>query len=148
MDINDLFDGIAEAFRQYQAEMVEQEQASSNSNPTGLGPKAEAEKTEKKAATGSVCLKIDGGGGGSRTRVLNRQVIGVYMLSIRLKSHFTAWAGHLPTVKPASCSGLVAPSGSPALRHSLMSSPLTLYQASRQGRHCLSSEGEFFVRNY
>ncbi len=27
MDINDLFDGIAEAFRQYQAEMAEQEQA-------------------------------------------------------------------------------------------------------------------------
>jgi len=26
MDINDLFDGIAEAFRQYQAEMNEQEQ--------------------------------------------------------------------------------------------------------------------------
>jgi len=51
MDINDLFDGIAEAFRQYQAEMVEQEQASSNPNPTGLEPKAEAEKTEKKVAT-------------------------------------------------------------------------------------------------
>jgi hypothetical protein len=27
MDINDLFDGIAEAFRQYQAEMAEQAQA-------------------------------------------------------------------------------------------------------------------------
>ena len=51
MDINDLFDGIAEAFRQYQAEMTEQEQASSNPNPTGLGPKTKAEKTEKKLAT-------------------------------------------------------------------------------------------------
>ena len=51
MDINDLFDGIAEAFRQYQAEMVEQEQASSNPNPTGLEPNAEAEKTEKKVTT-------------------------------------------------------------------------------------------------
>ena len=51
MDINDLFDGIAEAFRQYQAEMNEQEQASNNPNPTGLGPKTEAEKTEKKVAT-------------------------------------------------------------------------------------------------
>ncbi len=30
MDINDLFDGIAEAFRQYQAEMTEQKQASAN----------------------------------------------------------------------------------------------------------------------
>ena len=51
MDINDLFDGIAEAFRQYQAEMNEQEQAFSNPNPAGLGPKREAEKTEKKVAT-------------------------------------------------------------------------------------------------
>ena len=51
MDINDLFDGIAEAFRQYQAEMAEQAQASLNPNPTGLEPKTEAEKTEKKVAT-------------------------------------------------------------------------------------------------
>lgn len=51
MDINDLFDGIAEAFRQYQAEMSEQEQASANLNPAGLEPEAEAEKTEKKVAT-------------------------------------------------------------------------------------------------
>jgi hypothetical protein len=51
MDINDLFDGIAEAFRQYQAEMNEQEQALSNPNPTGLVPETEAEKTEKKVAT-------------------------------------------------------------------------------------------------
>jgi len=50
MDINDLFDGIAEAFRQYQAEMNEQEQASSNPNTAGLEPNAEAEKTEKKVA--------------------------------------------------------------------------------------------------
>ncbi len=51
MDINDLFDGIAEAFRQYQAEMAEQEQASANPVPTGLGAETEAEKTEKKVAT-------------------------------------------------------------------------------------------------
>jgi hypothetical protein len=51
MDINDLFDGIAEAFRQYQAEIAEQEQASANPNPTGLEPETEAEKTEKKVAT-------------------------------------------------------------------------------------------------
>lgn len=51
MDINDLFDGIAEAFRKYQAEMADQEQASGNLNPTGLGPETEAEKTEKKVAT-------------------------------------------------------------------------------------------------
>ncbi|WP_035275514.1 hypothetical protein [Desulfogranum japonicum] len=51
MDINSLFDGIAEAFRQYQAEMNEQEQASSNPNPAGLEPETEAEKTEKKVAT-------------------------------------------------------------------------------------------------
>jgi hypothetical protein len=51
MDINDLFDGIAEAFRQYQAEMAEQAQASANPNPTGLEPETEAEKTEKKVAT-------------------------------------------------------------------------------------------------
>ncbi len=48
MDINDLFDGIAEAFRQYQAETAEQTEVSSNPNPTGLEPKTEAEKTEKK----------------------------------------------------------------------------------------------------
>lgn len=51
MDINDLFDGIAEAFRQYQAEMNEQEQALSNSIPVGLEPETKAEKTEKKVAT-------------------------------------------------------------------------------------------------
>jgi hypothetical protein len=51
MDINDLFDGIAEAFRQYQAEMAKQAQASANPNPTGLWPNAEAEETEKKVAT-------------------------------------------------------------------------------------------------
>ncbi len=39
MDINDLFDGIAEAFRQYQAQMADQEQASGDLNPTGLGLK-------------------------------------------------------------------------------------------------------------
>ena len=51
MDINDLFDGIAEAFRQYQAEMAKQAQALNNPNPTGLWPNAEAEETEKKVAT-------------------------------------------------------------------------------------------------
>jgi len=51
MDINDLFEGITEAFRQYQAEMTEQEQASANRNPAGLEPETEAEKTEKKMAT-------------------------------------------------------------------------------------------------
>ena len=51
MDINDLFDGIAEAFRQYQAETAEQTEVSSNPNPAGLEPETEAEKTEKKAAT-------------------------------------------------------------------------------------------------
>lgn len=48
MDINELFEGIAEAFGRYQAEMAEQEQALNNLNSTGLGPNAEAEKTEKK----------------------------------------------------------------------------------------------------
>jgi len=51
MEINDLFDGIAEAFRQYQAEMAEQSQVSVNSAPAGLEPKTEAEKPEKKVAT-------------------------------------------------------------------------------------------------
>ncbi len=51
MGINDSFEGIAEAFRQYQAEMNEQERASANPNPTGLEAKTEAEKTEKKVAT-------------------------------------------------------------------------------------------------
>ncbi len=51
MDINDLFEGIAEACQQYQAEMNEQEQASAKPNPTGLEAKTEAEKTEKKVAT-------------------------------------------------------------------------------------------------
>ena len=47
MDINDLFDGIVEAFRQDQAEMAEQEQASANPNTAGLGAETEAEKTDK-----------------------------------------------------------------------------------------------------
>jgi hypothetical protein len=42
MDINDLFDGIAKAFRQYQAEMAEQDQTSTNPAPTGLEPETEA----------------------------------------------------------------------------------------------------------
>jgi hypothetical protein len=46
-----LFDGIADPFRQYQAEMAERRQALSNPNPTGLEPETEAEKTEKKVAT-------------------------------------------------------------------------------------------------
>nr|WP_320014387.1 hypothetical protein [uncultured Desulfobacter sp.] len=41
MDINDLFEGIAEAFRQYQAEIAQQTQASSKPNPAGLEPKVE-----------------------------------------------------------------------------------------------------------
>lgn len=47
MDINRLFDGIAEAFQQYQAEIAEQEQASANPAPTGLEPERESEKSEK-----------------------------------------------------------------------------------------------------
>jgi len=50
MDINELFEGIAEAFRQYQAEMTEQ-QASANPAPTGLEPERESEKSEKIMAT-------------------------------------------------------------------------------------------------
>ena len=51
MDINELFDGIAEAFRRYQAEMEEQAQASTNPVLVGLEPETEAEKTEKKVVT-------------------------------------------------------------------------------------------------
>jgi len=51
MDINDLFDGIAEAFRQYQAEMTEQAQALTNPAPIGLEPERESEKSEKIMAT-------------------------------------------------------------------------------------------------
>ena len=51
MDINDLFDGIAEAYRQYQAEIAQQAQASASPAPNGSEPETEAEKTEKKAAT-------------------------------------------------------------------------------------------------
>ena len=47
MDINELFDEIAEAFRQYQAEMAEQAQASTNPAPTGLEPERESEKQRK-----------------------------------------------------------------------------------------------------
>jgi len=47
MDINELFDGIAEAFRQYQAEMAEQSKASVSLTPTGLEPLKKPEKTEK-----------------------------------------------------------------------------------------------------
>ena len=50
MDINVLFDRIAEAFRQYQAEMAVQEQASIGPSPEGLESEIEAEKTEKKVA--------------------------------------------------------------------------------------------------
>jgi hypothetical protein len=43
MDINELFEGIVEAFRQYQVEMTEQEQTSTNPTPTGLEPERESE---------------------------------------------------------------------------------------------------------
>ena len=46
MDINDLFDGIAEAFRQYQQETAEQN-ALPNPVTTGLDPQREPKKTEK-----------------------------------------------------------------------------------------------------
>ena len=51
VSVKDQFEGIAEAFRQYQAEMAEQEQASVNPTPTELESETEAEKTEKKVAT-------------------------------------------------------------------------------------------------
>ncbi len=47
MDISELFEGIAEAFRQYQAEMAEQGQTSTNPTLAGLEPKWKPEKTEK-----------------------------------------------------------------------------------------------------
>ena len=47
MDNNKLFEGIAEAFRQYQAEMAEQAQTSANTTPVGLESEIEVEKTEK-----------------------------------------------------------------------------------------------------
>jgi hypothetical protein len=46
--LKELFEGIAEAFRQYQAEMTDQAQASANPALTGLEPETEAEKTEKR----------------------------------------------------------------------------------------------------
>jgi hypothetical protein len=48
MDINDLFNGIAEAFRRYQQEIVEQEGTFYDSAPAGLEPEEQVEKTEKK----------------------------------------------------------------------------------------------------
>lgn len=51
MDINDLFEGIAEAFRKYKAEVAQQGQALGNPNPTGLVPETETEKTEEKMLT-------------------------------------------------------------------------------------------------
>jgi hypothetical protein len=47
MDINELFDGIAEAFRRYQQETAAQKDALPNPVPTGLEPVKEPEKTEK-----------------------------------------------------------------------------------------------------
>ncbi len=47
MDINELFDGIAEAFRRCQQETAEQTQASVNPVFTGLEPERESEKAEK-----------------------------------------------------------------------------------------------------
>ena len=47
MDLNELFEGNVEAFRQYQAEMTEQVQTSTNPAPTGLEPERESEKSEK-----------------------------------------------------------------------------------------------------
>jgi len=49
MDISDLFDRIAEAFRQYQAKMTEQTQASTNPNRAlGLDLKPKLRKRKRK----------------------------------------------------------------------------------------------------
>jgi len=47
MDINDLFEGIAEAFRQYQAEMAEQEQTSTTRLLPDLSPNGNLKKQRK-----------------------------------------------------------------------------------------------------
>lgn len=51
MDINDLFDGIAEAFRRCHQEIAEQARALTNQVHTGLEPETETVKTEKKVIT-------------------------------------------------------------------------------------------------
>ncbi len=48
MDMNDLFDGIAETFRQYQAETAGQAQTSANPTPTGLGRKQKLRQRRRK----------------------------------------------------------------------------------------------------
>jgi hypothetical protein len=48
MDINDLFDGIAEAFRRYQQEIAGNEGIPQKDNPIGLTLENEPKKTEKK----------------------------------------------------------------------------------------------------
>ncbi len=47
MDINDLFDGIAEAFRQHQAETAGQAQTSANPTPLDLGRKQKLRKRRR-----------------------------------------------------------------------------------------------------
>jgi hypothetical protein len=47
MDINELFDGIAEAFRRYQQETAAQKNALPNPISTGLEPERESEQSEK-----------------------------------------------------------------------------------------------------
>lgn len=51
MDINELFDGIAEAFRRYQQETAAQKNALRNPVSAGLEPVKESEKSEKIMAT-------------------------------------------------------------------------------------------------
>ncbi len=48
MDINDLFDGITEAFRQYQAEVTEQVSLQPTRLPLDLGRKQKLRKRRRK----------------------------------------------------------------------------------------------------
>ena len=67
MDINELFEGIAEAFRQYQAEMAEQGKASVNPIPTGLGRKQKLRKRRRKCQQRRELNKISRNGSDCRT---------------------------------------------------------------------------------
>jgi len=73
-----LFDGFAEAFWQYQAEMTKPVQTSTNPTLNGLEPERESEKSEETmpdSARGSVFLKIDGGRHCNQFELLVRRIL-------------------------------------------------------------------------
>ena len=86
MGINELFDGIARVVERFAEEFAEQKlQEKTCLRREHRGGRCLEPSDMPPAALGPGCLFSNGGGAGSRTRVLERLHTGVYMLSASFK---------------------------------------------------------------